>query len=152
MHIHTQSYTFIYPYTISAHFCFMYIHVYVRYTYACTHMHTTCIPCTHIYYVHICLYIHTNAPYSRNFFLVVKPCPRNVATQVSIPPWGVRAALVTLSHGVDLSHGKKSHDGEACLDLAKSHVFNCVYVCMHAAEPKGGQRTAQSSWCSSSTL
>lgn len=68
MHIHTQSYTFIYPYTISAHFCFMYIHVYVRYTYACTHMHTTCIPCTHIYYVHICLYIHTNAPYSRNFF------------------------------------------------------------------------------------
>lgn len=33
---------------------------------------------------------------------------------------------------MDLRHGKKSHDGEARLDLAKSHVFNCVCVCMHA--------------------
>lgn len=67
MHIHTRipSYT----HTLLVHTYASCTYMFMPDTHMPAHMHTTCIPCTHIYHVHICLYIHTHAPCSQNCFL-----------------------------------------------------------------------------------
>lgn len=124
---HAHTHTHIPSYTHTYASC---TYVYARYTYACTHMRTTGIPCTHIPCTYMPIHTHTCTMLTELFFKLWNLVPEMWRPRWASPhgeweqPWS--------PIGVDLGHGKKSHDGEARLDLAKWHAFNCVCVCIHA--------------------